>query len=52
MTRKKTEHAAEQDRADVLSKHRAWFQAQSNFDPGKLAFIDKTWTATNMPRTR
>lgn len=48
---KKTGHALKQDRADVLSKRRAWFEAQPELDPGKLVFIDETWTATNMART-
>jgi transposase len=47
----KTGHALEQDRPDVLSKRRAWFNAQPDLDPGRLVFIDETWTATNMART-
>ena len=43
--------AVEQDRADVLSKRRAWFYARPELDPAKLVFIDETWTATNMART-
>ena len=34
-----------------MSKRRAWFEAQPDLDPGKLVFIDETWTATNMART-
>ena len=34
-----------------MSKRRAWFKAQPDLDPGKLVFIDETWTATNMART-
>jgi transposase len=34
-----------------VSKRRAWFEAQPDLDPGKLVFIDETWTATNMART-
>jgi transposase len=37
---KKTGHAVEQDRADVLTKRRAWFEAQPDLDPEKLVFID------------
>lgn len=48
---KKTGHALEQDRADVVGKRRTWFEAQPDLDPGKLVFIDETWTATNMART-
>ena len=48
---KKTGHAVEQDRADVLSKRRAWFDAQPDLDPERLVFVDETWTATNMARS-
>jgi transposase len=48
---KKTGHAVEQDRPDVLKKRRDWFEAQPDLDPGRLVFIDETWTATNMART-
>jgi transposase len=48
---KKTGHAVEQDRPDVLSKRRAWFEAQPDLDPERLVFIDETWTATNMARS-
>jgi hypothetical protein len=34
-----------------VSKRRAWFEAQPDLDPGKLVFIDETWTTTNMART-
>jgi hypothetical protein len=51
MTRKKTGHAVEQDRADVLGKRRAWFEAQPGLEPENLVFIDETWTATTMART-
>ncbi len=35
----------------MVSKRRAWFEAQPDLDPEKLVFIDETWTATNMART-
>ncbi|WP_432715832.1 IS630 family transposase [Xanthobacter autotrophicus] len=47
---KKTAHAAEQDRADVLKQRRAWFEAQLDLDPDRLVFIDETWASTNMAR--
>ncbi len=50
--KKKTAHAAEQDRADILTKRRAWFEGQLDLDPGRLVFIDETWASTNMARTR
>ena len=30
----------------------AWFEAQPDLDPARLVFVDETWTATNMARTR
>jgi transposase len=49
---KKTAHAAEQDRPDVLKRRQAWFDSQLDLDPAKLVFIDETWTSTNMARLR
>jgi transposase len=48
---KKTAHAAEQDRPDVLRRRWAWFEAQPDLDPDRLVFIDETWASTNMART-
>ena len=48
---KKTAHAAEQDRADVLTRRQAWFDGQTDLDPERLVFIDETWASTNMART-
>ncbi|WP_246359993.1 IS630 family transposase [Sphingomonas abaci] len=45
---KKTGHAIEQDRADVLSQREAWCDGQLDLEPARLVFIDETWTATNM----
>jgi transposase len=49
-TEKKTAHAAEQDRPDILSQRHAWFDAQPDLDPDRLVFIDETWASTNMAR--
>ena len=49
---KKTAHAAEQDRPDVLRRREAWFEGQLDLDPARLVFIDETWASTNMARTR
>ena len=49
---KKTAHAAEQDRPDVKTAREAWFEGQPDLDPARLVFLDETWTATNMARTR
>ncbi|MGB5214522.1 MAG: IS630 family transposase [Anderseniella sp.] len=48
---KKTGHAIEQDRPDVLRQRRAWFDGQLDLEPERLVFIDETWTATNMTRS-
>ena len=52
MTRKKkTGHASEQDRPDVLERRQAWRESQAALDPARLVFIDETWAKTNMART-
>jgi transposase len=48
---KKTGHAIEQDRPDVLKQRQHWFDSQLDLDPECLVFIDETWTATNMIRS-
>jgi transposase len=48
---KKSAHAAEQDRPDILTRRRAWFDAQPDLDPERLVFIDETWASTAMART-
>jgi transposase len=42
--------AAEQDRPDVANARAEWRDNQSSLSPGKLVFIDETWTKTNMTR--
>jgi len=49
---KKTAHAAERDRPDILKQREAWFEDQLELDPSKLVFIDETGAATNMARLR
>ena len=52
MTRKKkTGHASEQDRPDVLARRQAWCDGQNGLDAARLVFIDETWAKTNMART-
>ncbi|WP_373488611.1 IS630 family transposase [Blastomonas sp.] len=48
---KKTGHAIEQDRPDVLKQRHDWFDGQLDLEPERLVFIDETWTATNMTRS-
>ncbi|MBJ6123706.1 IS630 family transposase [Sphingomonas sp. BT553] len=47
---KKTAHATEQDRPDILKRRKEWFDGQLDLDPGQLIFIDETWASTNMAR--
>src|ERR1700751_936112 len=47
---KKTAHASEQGRADVLERRRRWFAGQLDLDPAKLVFLDETGASTNLAR--
>ena len=49
---KKTVHAAEQDRPDVVERRREWSSEQPKRDVRRLIFIDETWAKTNMTRLR
>jgi transposase len=49
--KKKSVHAAEQARADVLKRRWAWFEHQLDLDPEQLIFIDETWTSIKMARS-
>src|SRR3954451_9665706 len=49
---KKTAHASEQERPDVAARRQAWFDAQPDFDPEDLVFIDETAVSTKMARLR
>ena len=49
---KKSAHAAEQERPDVVARRQAWFDAQPDLDPEKLIFIDETGASTKMARLR
>jgi hypothetical protein len=48
VTRKKTQHAAEQSRPDVATARQAWRDIQPKLDPSRLIFIDESGVATNM----
>ena len=50
ITFKKTAHASEQQRPDVLQRRRAWFEAQPALDPDRLVFVDETGASTKMAR--
>ena len=47
---KKSAHAAEQDRPDILRRRQAWFDGQLDLDPQRLVFIDETGASTKMAR--
>jgi transposase len=47
---KKTAHAAEQDRPDILTRRQAWFDAQRELAAASLIFLDETAAATNLAR--
>src|ERR1700712_6097385 len=46
--KKKTLHAAEQERPDVAAARTAWRQSQPSLRPGRLIFLDETSVKTNM----
>jgi len=46
--KKKTVHASEQGRPDVLKQREEWFEGQLDVDPARLVFIDETWASTNI----
>jgi transposase len=50
LAQKKTAHASEQDRPDILKRRRAWFEGQPDLDPERLVFVDETWASTSMAR--
>jgi transposase len=47
---KKSAHASEQDRPDIVRRREDWFEGQLDLDPERLVFIDDTWASTNMAR--
>jgi transposase len=47
---KKSAHADEQSRPDVLRQRQAWFDGQLDLDPEHLVFIDETGASTKMAR--
>lgn len=48
--KKKTVHASEQDRLDVVAAREAWREMQPGLDPSKLVFLDESGVKTNMAR--
>jgi transposase len=47
---KKSAHASEQNRPDILKRREDWFDGQLDLDPEHPVFIDETWASTNMAR--
>jgi hypothetical protein len=47
---RKSAHATEQDRPDILKRRQAWFDGQLDLDPGQLVFIDETGATTKVAR--
>jgi transposase len=47
---KKSAHADEQARPDILRRREAWFEGQLDLDPETLVFIDETGASTKMAR--
>src|SRR3982750_4228111 len=48
--KKKSLHASEQDRPDVVERREDWFEAQLDLDPAKLVFVDESFASTTMAR--
>lgn len=48
--KKKTAHATEQARPDVLKQREAWRQSQGKLDRDRLVFIDETWVDQHVNR--
>jgi transposase len=48
---KKTLHAAEQHREDVVGQREEWKDIQEVIDVEKFVFLDETWAKTNMTPT-
>ena len=50
--KKKTGHAKEQERPDVIAKRLEWELEMQRFDAGRLVFLDETGLNTKMARLR
>ena len=48
--KKKTAHASEQERSDVVAAREVWRQMQQGLNPGQLVFLDESGVKTNMAR--
>jgi transposase len=49
-SKKKSLHAAEQDRPDVIAQRDAWRKKSQDVDPDRLVFLDESGAKTNMTR--
>lgn len=52
LLQKKSLIASERDRPDIARRRAQWIARQASVDPGRLVFIDETWTKTNMAPLR
>ncbi len=50
ITLKKTAHAGERQRPDVMRRRQAWFEAQPDLDPDRLVFVDGEADRGRRPR--
>ena len=50
IAKKKTQHAAAQERPDIAAARAVWRDRQADLSPERLVFIDETWATTNMAR--
>lgn len=49
---KKSAHASEQERPDIVERRQQWLDRLPGLDPARLVYIDETWASTNMTRRR
>jgi transposase len=49
-SKKKSIHAAEQGRPDVIVQREAWHEKTRDLDPSRLVFLDESGAKTNMTR--
>jgi transposase len=48
--KKKSAHAAEQARPDILQQREDWFEGQLDLEPERLVFVDESFASTDMAR--
>jgi hypothetical protein len=48
ITHKKSAHAAEPDRPEIVKRRRAWFGGRLDLEPDRHAFVNETWALANI----